>query len=480
MTFPENAAWRTGIADLAGRRLREWDIEGLPPQLRRNSLDYYYLSVWPGLAALDLAVGLRLPPRPARTESAYVHIPFCSDLCSFCSYFLGVSRDADSDPRVPQYISELIAQAGLHQEETDLNLSYIYFGGGTPSLLHPDRLAGLLDSFTRLGILSSRLVGTVELHPEVFDDGHRVNALLDVIAAYGITRVSLGLQTADTDILRATNRRHGAAFLTGAIRCLRAHELTINIDLMYGLPRQTLDGWLRSIQLVLAARPDSISTYFTFIDPGTRLWREARRDPALLSSHTQVQLQHLAAQLALEEAGYAELPGDFYSRQVGDPVYAQETLPSDANTLALGAGAYGYYPGVQYFNHFDFRRYGAMVRNREIPIWRAAVLTPHEELCRDIMFALKNASALNLRLFEARHRVSPLDSHADAFAQLTDLGLVHIDAEEIRLSPKGRLVVEEISCMFAPPRRSVPDTPSRKEAALLRKHNFAPTYSIPR
>lgn len=477
MGAPGKQAWRSAIADTAGRLLREWDIESLPAYLLRNNLDYYYLSVWPGLSALDLAAGISLPDRPIRTEYAYIHIPFCSGLCSFCSYFLAVSRDTDSDPRVSRYLDDLIAQASIHQRNTELDLSYVYLGGGTPSLLHPGHMERLLGGFSRLGILSPRLIGTIEFHPEIFADSVRMNALLDVVEAHGIKRVSLGFQTDDTDVLRTTNRRHDAAFLGEAINRLRSRELAVNIDLMYGLPGQSLESWLCSLELVLAASPDSISTYFTFIDPGTRLWREVQRDPAILLSHAQIQLQHLAAQIALEKAGYTELPSDFYSKPAGDPAsYAQQTLPSDANMVALGAGAYGYYPGVQYFNYFDFQHYSEMVWAGRSPIWRAAVLTPEEELCRDIMFSLKNAPALNVRLFEARHDVSPLDSHGHTLSQLTDLDLVHVSADEIRLTSKGRLVVEEIACMFAPLHRSGSAAGSRRDAALLRKHNFAPTH----
>ncbi len=481
MSSPGEPGWGSGIADTAGRLLREWDIDSLPACLMRNNLDYYYLSVWPGLSALDLAAGISLPDRPIRTEYAYIHIPFCSGLCSFCSYFLAVSHNTDSDPRVSRYLDDLIAQASIHQRNTELDLSYVYLGGGTPSLLHPDHMERLLGSFSRLGILSPQLIGTIEFHPEIFADGARMNALLDIVEAHGIKRVSLGFQTDDADVLRTTNRRHDAAFLGEAMNRLRARELTVNIDLMYGLPRQSMGSWLRSLEQVLAAHPDSISTYFTFIDFGTRLWREAQRDPAMLLPHSQIQLQHLVAQIALEQAGYAELPSDFYSKPAGDPAgYVQETLPSGANMVALGAGAYGYYPGVQYFNYFDFQLYSEMVRGGRNPIWRAIVLTPEEELCRDIMFSLKNAPALDVRLFEARHGVSPLDSHADTLSRLTDLDLVLVSGDEIRLTAKGRLVVEEIACMFAPPLRGGSAAGSWRDAALLRKHNFAPTYVVSR
>jgi oxygen-independent coproporphyrinogen III oxidase len=465
--------------EAAGELFREWDVESLPAHLRRNSLDYYYLSVWPGGADLGPASQLSLPVRPARTEYAYIHIPFCSGLCDFCSYFLTVSRDVGSDPRVPEYLDDLIAAASFHQTQTKLDLSSIYLGGGTPSLLYPEQMQHLLGGLSRLGVLSPQLIGTMEVHPEAFTDRGRMNALLDVVWAHGIRRVSLGFQSHDADILDGTNRRHGAAFLDQAMDHLRGRGLLVNIDLMYGLPGQSLESWAGSLELTLGAHPDSISTYFTFIDRGTVLWRRVQDNPAMLPSHGEIQTQHLAAQIALDQAGYHELPSDFYCKPTGDPAgFTQETLPSDANSVALGAGAYGYYPGVQFFNYFDFGRYREAARGGRDPIWRAAVLTPEEELCRDIMFSFKNAPALSIPLFTAKHGVSPVVSHADTFARLSSLGLVDVGGDKIRLTAKGRLVVEEIACAFAPRRQRHP-AESRREAGILEKHHFAPTYPAP-
>jgi oxygen-independent coproporphyrinogen III oxidase len=472
--------WRAAIADAAGQLLREWEIESLPAHLTRSNSDFYYLSVWPGLAAADPVAGMRLPDRPVRTEYAYIHIPFCSGLCNFCSYFLSVSRDADGDPRVSRYLDDLIAQAGIDQGNSELDLSYVYLGGGTPSLLHPDQMERLLAGFSRLGILSPRIIGTIEFHPEIFADQARMTAMLDTVAAYGIKRVSLGFQSSDPDILRATNRRHDPNFLLAAVRQLQDRDFGVNIDLMYGLPGQSLESWLHSLELALLSRPDSISTYFTFIDYGTLLWRRTQRDPAMLLTHTEIQLQHLAAQISLEWAGYHELPGDFYSKPAGDPSrYVQEALPSASNTLALGAGAYGYYPGVQYFHFFDFQRYSDMVRGGQSPVWRAAVLTSEEELCRDIMFSLKNAPSLDMRIFADRHGISPLDSHPDMLAELASLDLAVVSDDKVQLTAKGRLLVEEIACAFAPPRRRGSGPGSRRDATLLRKHNFVPAYPAP-
>ncbi len=456
----------------AQQLLREWEVDALPDHLRRNSLDHYYLSVWPGLADLDPVEMLDLPPRPARTASGYVHLPFCSGRCDFCSYFLTVARDRD--PRIGVYLDDLLRELEVHQRETEVRLTYLYLGGGTPSLLPPDALARLLDGFDRAGALADGLLGTMELHPELFADPARADAVLDVLAAHGIRRVSLGYQSDDPDLLDATNRRHGSAFLADALERLRA--FTVNVDLMYGLPGQSVESWVATVASTVALRPDSVSTYFLFVDHGTRTRSDVERGRVRLPDHLQIQTQHLAGRLLLEEAGHHELPGDFFAVPAADPAtFTQDALPSRANSLALGAGAYGYFPGVQHCNHFDFAGHAAAVRAGRSPRWRAAVLTPHEELCRDVMFSVKNAPLLDRSLFRARHGVDVAD--LGPMRDLEALGLLVITDHAVRLTDKGRLVGEEIACAFAPPRS--PARPSAgREATLLRKHHFAPTYGI--
>jgi coproporphyrinogen III oxidase-like Fe-S oxidoreductase len=470
-------SWSTEIASRAQQRYREWDLDALPAHLRRNSLDYYYLSVWPGLRQLEPVADGTLPAPGRRVEYAYVHIPFCSGVCDFCSYFLTTTADAEKDPRVTAYVDTLIAQARIHQRQTELALSHIYLGGGTPSVLHPDQVAHLLDGLAGLGALSPGLIGTMEFHPELFDDPRRLDRMLDVLDEYRIRRISIGFQSHDRGILDATNRRHGPGFLTQAASRLRDRGFLFNVDLMYGLPRQSLAAWVASIEAVLAVRPDSVSTYFTFVDYGTKLWRAVRKDPTLLSAHSDIQACHIAAQIALEEAGYLELPNDFYSLPDGDPAsFRQRSLPSDAGSLALGAGGYGYYSGMQYFNQFNFAAYARAVAEGRPPIWRAAVLSPHEVLCRDIMFSFKNSPEVNISLFVSRHGTSPLESHRRVFDELAALALVDLRPDLVRLTPKGRLVVEEIACMFASARPDGP-TGSTAERHLVGKHNYAPTYS---
>jgi oxygen-independent coproporphyrinogen-3 oxidase len=445
--------------------------------LQRNAVDYYYLSVWPGLRHLQPAAELDLPPRPPTVSYAYLHIPFCSGVCDFCSYVLTTTRDASTDPRVDRYLDLLLAQVRLHQREQQIALTSLYLGGGTPSLLTPDQLDRLLSGLRDLGAFTPSLVGTMELHPEIFAEPERLDRTLQVLGSHGIRRVSIGYQSDDDTLLDATNRRHHADFLPHAAELLRQRGFLFNVDLMYGLPGQSVESWANSIATVLAVRPDSIATYCTFVDYGTPLWRQVHQDPTRLASTEHIQLCHIVAQLMLEAAGYHELPNDFYSVPAEDPRgFTQLALPSQGGSLALGAGAYGYYPGVQYFNEISLAGYGRAIADGRTPIWRAAVLTPAEELARDIMFSVKNAPLLWFPLFRQRHGTDPVTVFPREFDELARLGLVEIDDDAARLTPKGRLVAEEIACRFAP-HRPEGTVASRVEANLVRKHHFAPTYA---
>lgn len=465
-------------AHCAEEQHAQWELDSLPRYLRRNALDYYYLSIWPGLRYLAGVASLDLPKRPQQTSHAYLHIPFCSGLCSFCSYFVLVTRDPDRDLRVQRYIDTLLQQVRIHQQQTSVKLTYIYLGGGTPGLLHPDILTRLLRGLTDLGVLESGLLGTIELHPELFSDVGRASGVLDVAAAYGITRASIGFQTHETDLLRETNRRHDAYFLAEAGSMLRCRGFTYNIDLMYGLPGQDLRSWICSLQAVCGERPDSISTYCMFVDPGTQIHSAIRRGTIELPGHSVIQAQHIAAQLMLKDEGYRELPNDFYSLpDTNSHRPIQEALPSESNSLALGAGSYGYYAGVQYCNEFSQARYQQKVDRGQEPIWRAALLTAQEELCRDIMFSLKNAPELRDRLFVARHGTTPMQAFPEVFEQLQRLDLIASEPGTCRLTRKGRLLVEEIACLFDPRQRPSAEITDERESALVNKHHFAPRYS---
>jgi coproporphyrinogen III oxidase-like Fe-S oxidoreductase len=181
------------------------------------------------------------------------------------------------------------------------------------------------------------------------------------------------------------------------------------------------------------------------------------------------------AQLALEAAGYHELPNDFWARDVGDPAtFRPQRLPSAAATLPIGPGAYGYYSRAQLCNVFDLAEYGRRVAAGRSPLWRAYRLDDATAFRRDVMFALKNDPYIDCSLFRSAYNTSPMEAFAPLLERLAALELLTIEADCLRLTPKGRLCVEEIAWLFRDP--TIGPAVDAAGSALLAKHNFAPSY----
>jgi len=450
-------------------------LDALPLALRRNSLDYYYLSIYPSLLEMRPFAAGDKPPYPAAIANAYVHIPFCSGVCDFCSYYL-VAINPRRRAAIGRYLEQVKAEFDYHARHTTLDLTYLYFGGGTPSLIPPDALASFLDFLAERRYLNPAALGTLELHPEFFADEAAATHFLSILKRYGIGRVSVGYQVSDDDILRATKRRHAADFMAGAMALLRAAGFLVNLDLMYGLPDQSHASWERTLADAVDFTPDSISTYFLFVDRGTGLHERVQRGAVALPAHRHIQTQHLMAQIALSPAGYHELPNDFWARGAADPAtFRPERLPSAAVTLPIGPGAYGHYNNTQLANVFDLGEYGRRMAAGDSPLWRGRRLSADEAFHRDVMFALKNDPYIDCGLFRSAYNRSPLDHFADLFARLAALGLVTVAGDRIHLTAKGRLCVEEIACLFRHPAIG-PAGEGGSDQSLLAKHNFAPTY----
>jgi oxygen-independent coproporphyrinogen III oxidase len=459
----------------ADRLYEHFRLDELPRALQRNSLDYYYLSIYPSLTEMRPLAANQLPPYPDRVNNIYIHIPFCSGVCDFCSYYL-VALNPRRRAAIGRYLNQVKTEFDFHARHTMLDISYLYFGGGTPSLIPPHVLEDFLAYLSDRGYLNPAALGTLELHPEFFTDEVEADQFLGILHKYGINRVSVGYQASDDGILRDTNRRHTAGFMAGAMARLRNSGFLVNIDLMYGLAGQSLTSWETTLADALAFAPDSISTYFLFVDRGTGLYQQVRRGSVQLPDHRYLQTQHLMAQLYLERAGYYELPNDFWAHGVADPArFRPDRLPSSTVTLPIGPGAYGHYCNTQLANVFDLGEYGRRMAAGHTPLWRGYTLSPDEAFHRDLMFAFKNDPFIDCNLFLNVYNRNPLQVFAALFKRLQDYDLVLIEEQTIRLTAKGRLCVEEISSLFRHPDIGPAEYPVSQQR-LLEKHRFAPTY----
>ncbi len=470
--------------DQAEERYHTYDMGGLPTDLQRDSRYFYYLSVYPGLKQMDELDGSALPQLPEQIHNAYVHTPYCTGVCSFCSYFLTTVSEQDTSP-IAAYLETVKSEVLQRARETDLDLSYIYFGGGTPSLIPNEALGAFFAFLDKHQVLSATRYGTIELHPEFFQDLERAQEFITILKANGIGRVSLGFQSSDENILDDTNRRHGTNFLHDAIDFLKQNEMLVSLDLIYGLPGLTFQQWEHTLDEAVSCSPDSIATYFLFVNPGTIMHTQVQRGEVVLPSHQDIQIQHIMAQTVLEGQGFYELPNDFYAKLDSDPsMFTQDALPSDGTSLPLGAGSYGYYDNTQFFNQFSLARYRQRIEGGESPIWRGYRFEGTTGMHRDFMFSIKNSPYIDCNLFEQKYGIDPIVAFSYTLERLEGYGLLIVDesSRHVTLTTKGRLCAEEIACQFEIPglKDNIPSTASASDRRKLDKHHFAPLYSTTR
>ncbi len=259
----------------------------------------------------------------------YVHIPFCRSRCAYCDFF-STTRERE----IPTYIKTLCREIeGRRDELPQAHIETIYIGGGTPSLLSSDQVRQLLDCIYANYEVEDEAEVTLEMNP---DDP--INAALE----RGINRVSLGIQTFDDSLLRLIRRRHDSAGAIRTVKSLKAADIAnISIDLIYGLPGQTMEQWERDLNIALSLDIQHLSAYALSYEAGTALTR--LRDSGQIAEVPEelfVQMYERLCQRA-EEAGFEHyeisnfaLPG-FHSRH-------NSSYWTSKSYLGFGPGAHSY------------------------------------------------------------------------------------------------------------------------------------------
>ena len=236
-----------------------------------------------------------------RHLGVYIHIPFCASKCGYCDFY----SKAGCDGQMGKYQDALLS----HIEEAAATMApyyidTVYFGGGTPSYYGARRLADAFNALKRAGKVLRSSEVTVECNP---DSVRRRE--LRILRREGVNRISLGVQSANDDLLKIIGRRHNFAQVKKAVRDIRAEGFTnLSVDLIYGLPNQTKDDWAETLARVLELEPEHISCYGLKLEEGTPMYREYRDSPVIPSDDDQADMYlYAATTLALYNYGQYEV-----------------------------------------------------------------------------------------------------------------------------------------------------------------------------
>ncbi len=372
----------------------------------------------------------------------YLHIPFCHIKCTYCAFNTYTNLDHLVEPFVRALIREIEISAASKPGQ---HAGTVFFGGGTPSVLSPDQFARIMDALNQGFHLQDDAEISLEANPSDVDLPY-LAALRDA----GLTRISIGMQSAIDSELRMFNRRHDNDSVVRAVSAARRAGFdNLNLDLIYGIPHQTLDNWDATLRQMLALKPEHVSLYALTLEDNTSMkaWVEKGRLPAP-DDDLAADMYDMATD-QLGGAGYTQYEISNWAkpgRECRHNLQYWRSLPY----IGLGPGAHGFADGIRYSVILSPHRYIKTLEDAETspeayprtPVTAdATLLRPADEMVEVLLMGLRlTQEGIHRETFLRRFGIDVLEAHGDVIRKYADHGLLHVDNERVRLTHAGRLL----------------------------------------
>lgn len=382
---------------------------------------------------------------PAPT-AAYLHIPFCRRRCFYCDFPISVVGDrppvGDSFGSIAEYVAILCQeiQAVNPGDSGCQPLQTVFFGGGTPSLLTAVQLEQILAALrSRFGLAAEAEI-SIEIDPNTFDQAQ----LADYRAA-GVNRVSLGVQAFQSELLSACGRTHTEADVNAAVEMIRQVGLdNFSLDLISGLPHQTMAQWQESLRLAIELAPTHLSVYDLTVEPGTAFgrWYKAGQKP--LPTEAATAQMYRQAQQSLTAAGYRHYELSNYASP-GFECRHNRVYWENRSYYGFGMGAASYWQGQRFTRPRKRRDYYSWVQKfqqtGQVASWLECPVTPAAEALLDtLMLGLRLSEGLSLGRLRAEFGAAAISQVLDSVEPHRQQGWVELTETQIRLSdPEGFL-----------------------------------------
>ncbi|MCP5229019.1 oxygen-independent coproporphyrinogen III oxidase [Accumulibacter sp.] len=434
--------------------IRRFDING-PRYTSYPTADRFVEAF--GADAYELWLGKRNIGAVSRQLSLYFHIPFCNTICYYCACNKIITKDHGRSAKYLKYLARELALQSSHLEGGDHEVAQLHWGGGTPTFLSHDEMRQLMAA-TRQHF---ELIEGGEYSIEV--DPRKVNAAtVELLAELGFNRMSVGVQDFDPAVQQAVNRIQSEDETRAVMGAARASGFkSISVDLIYGLPKQTLIGFGRTLDRVIAASPDRVSIYNYAHLPS--LFKPQRRilDADMPSADARLQLLSLAIR-QMTEAGYVYIGMDHFAKPDDELATAQRqgrlhrnfqgySTHSDCDLLAFGISSIGKVGPTYSQNVKTLDEYYDLLDSGTLPVYRGIELNADDLLRRSIIQSLMCHFELSIESIEIAHLIEfrkHFATELEDLREMVDAGLVRIDDRWITVLPKGRMLVRAISMVF--------------------------------
>lgn len=442
-----------GILSFDADLVRKYD--GLGPRYTSYPTADRFTEAF-GQDELQQALRERRAGGPMQPLSLYVHLPFCNTICFYCACNKVITKDRSRSAKYLGYLGREI-DALARQADPSSPVRQLHWGGGTPTFLAADELSLLARMLRDHFAFDRDAECSIEIDPRKVDA-----ETVALLAELGFNRMSVGVQDFDPDVQKAVNRIQGEGETLAVLDAARAQGFrSLNVDLIYGLPRQTVAGFGVTLDKVIGAAPDRIALYSYAHLP--RLFKPQRRIAVAELPAPEAKLAILA--LAIERltaAGYVHIGMDHFARPDDELALAQRkgqlhrnfqgySTHADCDLLAFGISAIGKIGPTYSQNLRTLDEYYARIDADRLPAFRGYRLSADDLLRRDVIQALMCNFAVDFAAIGEAHGIAFNRCFApelEALAPLADDGLVDVSSRRIAVTPRGRLLVRSVAMVF--------------------------------
>lgn len=392
---------------------------------------------------------------PNKPLSLYVHIPFCHKLCYFCACNKIITRHQHKVDIYLDYLEkEIRYRSELFKNRT---VTQIHWGGGTPTYLDEEQSARLMAMLRKHFNVSEKAEISIEMDPREIELD-----MLDHLRSIGFNRISMGIQDFNKDVQKLVNREQDEAFIFALMK--RARELgftSTNIDLIYGLPKQTVESFMYTLARVIELNPDRMSV-FNYAHLPSRFAAQIKiKDEMLPPPETKLEILQKTIE-TLGNAGYKFIGMDHFAKPDDELAIAQDqgilhrnfqgyTTQEDADLLGMGVSAISLLGDSYAQNHKELKQYYAEVEMRGIALHKGLMMTKDDCIRRDVIKALICNFKLDYQAIEQAYQIDFASYFAEDLGLLAPLakdGLLEIGEKGIQVSPRGRLLIRNICMCF--------------------------------
>ncbi len=393
-----------------------------------------------------------------RNLSLYFHIPFCDTICFFCACNKVWTRDrSKTTPYLERLFKEIEMQSALY--DSNRKVDQLHWGGGTPTFINMDEMRQLMEKTRQHFNLHDDDSGeySIEIDPR---EATRESVLL--LRELGFNRMSLGVQDFNPKVQQAVNRIQTEEETFTVLEAAReAGFMSVNVDLIYGLPFQTEQSFLKTLDRVLQAKPDRFSVFNYAHMPSMFPAQKRMNEADMPSPDEKLRILHSTTERLLE-AGYVYIGMDHFAKPDDELAVAQRqgslyrnfqgyATHAECDLVGMGATAISLVDNTYAQNYKSLEDYYAAIDAGHLATWRGVWLTEDDELRRDVITQLICHFALDFVEMEMKWGIVFKEYFAEALEKLTPMvedGLVILQDDRLQVTPKGRLLIRNICMPF--------------------------------